>query len=82
MVILQELGVNTTTHNQDVIVSSDIIILAVKPHQILGVMADIQSMFSQFQSNPQFQESGPKSWRPVIVSIASSVTLSDIEQKV
>ena len=72
---------NTTTDNRDVILNSDVIILAVKPYQVLGIMSDIQSMFGDFQSRAQ-PHSSPKSWRPLIVSVASSVTISDIEQKV
>ena len=78
----QALGVATTTHNRDVILNSDIIVLAAKPHQILGVMTEIQAMFSDFQSRAQPHISGPKCWRPLIVSVASSVTIADIEQKV
>ena len=73
---------NTTTHNRDIILNSDVIILAVKPYQILAIMTDIQAMFSDFQSRAQPHVSTPKSWRPLIVSVASSVTIADIEQKV
>ena len=80
--VLQALGVTTTTHNRDVILNSDVIVLATKPHQILGIMAEIQAMFSDFQSRAQPHTSSPKSWRPLIVSVASSITIADIEQKV
>ena len=79
---LQALGVATTTHNRDVILNSDIIVLAIKPHQILGIMSEIQAMFSDFQSRAQPHVSSPKCWRPLIVSVASSLTIADIEQKV
>ena len=72
----------TTTHNRDVILNSDVIVLAAKPHQILGIMEEIQAMFSDFQSRAQPHISSPKSWRPLIVSVACSVTIADIEQKV
>jgi pyrroline-5-carboxylate reductase len=78
---MKALGVATTTHNRDVILNSDIIILAIKPHQILGIMSDIQAMFSDFQSRAQPHVSSPKCWRPLIVSVASSLTIADIEQK-
>ena len=79
---LQALGVNTTTRNRDVILNSDVIVLATKPHQVLGIMTEIQAMFSDFQSQAQPHISNPKSWRPLIVSVASSVTIADIEEKV
>lgn len=79
---LQALGVTTTTHNRDVILNSDIIVLAIKPSQVLTIMSEIQSMFSDFQSRAQPHISSPKSWRPLIVSVASSIPIADIEQKV
>lgn len=72
----------TTTHNRDVILNSDVIVLATKPYQILGIMTEIQAMFSDFQSRAQPHISSPKCWRPLIISVASSVTVADIDQKV
>jgi pyrroline-5-carboxylate reductase len=78
---MKALGVSTTTHNRDVILNSDVIVLATKPHQVLGIMTEIQAMFSDFQSRAQPHTSSPKSWRPLIVSVASSVSIADIEEK-
>ena len=58
--------------------SSDIIIIAVKPHLVLGILSEIQDYYIAAQSsgNP------PKNLRPVIVSVATAVTIEDIESKV
>ena len=67
------------------IVNSDIIVIAVKPHQVLPVVEDIQSVFKNFPSAPvpgKTNATPPKSFRPLVVSVATAVTIQDIEQKV
>ena len=79
---LQDMGVNVTISNQDVILNSDIIILAVKPYQILDVMKEIHDTYTAVQQHAGKASSSPRSFRPLIVSVAASVTLADIEEKV
>lgn len=76
------MGVNVTINNQDVILNSDIIILAVKPYQVLDVMNEIHDTYTTVQQHAGKATSSPRSFRPLIVSVASSVTLADIEDKV
>ena len=78
MEFLQALGVNTSISNSAVMTSSDIIIIAVKPHLVLNILSEIQDYYIAAQSsgNP------PKNLRPVIVSVATAVTVEDIESKV
>lgn len=73
---------NVTICNQDVILNSDIIILAVKPYQILDVMKEIHDTYTAVQQHAGKATSSPRSFRPLIVSVAASVTLADIEEKV
>ena len=68
-----------TCHNRDVIFNSDIIIIAVKPHQVLDVMTEIQTVHTEVHSG---SHSAPKNLRPLIVSVATGITISDMEQKV
>ena len=77
------MGVNITSSNQEVILNSDIIILAVKPHQILDVMTEVHDTYTAVQQQAGSRTTTtPRSFRPLIVSIASSVSLADIEEKV
>ena len=74
-----------TTTNSDIIRNSDIIIVAVKPHQVLDIMADIQAVYSEVQSSGVAGSqtiTAPRNLRPLIVSVAAAITISDIEQKV
>ena len=71
-----------TTSNRDVVVNSDIVILTVKPYQVLQIMTEIQSIFVEVQSHTTSAHTAPKTLRPLIVSVASSVTVADIEKKV
>lgn len=75
---------NITSNNQDVILNSDIIILAVKPHQIIDVMKEVHDTYVavQQQAGSRANTATPRSFRPLIVSVASSVALADIEEKV
>lgn len=72
---------NTTGDNRDVIVNSDIIILAVKPYQILDVMTEIHDIYAAAQSAGN-RGPAPRSLRPLIVSVAAVISLSEIEKKV
>ncbi len=58
--------------------TSDIIIIAVKPHRVLSVLAEFHDCYvlAQSSGNP------PKNLRPLIVSVAAAVTISDMESKV
>lgn len=74
-----------TTNNCDVIVNSELIVIAVKPHQVLPVVEEIQSVFKHFPSSSgsgKTSATPPKSFRPLVVSVATAVTIQDIEQKV
>lgn len=62
--------------NRDVIGQCDMIIIAVKPYQVLEVMQEIHQIFKTSGSHP------PKSLRPLVVSVAASVPLAEIEKKV
>ena len=80
---VQDMGMNVTSNNQDVILNSDIIILAVKPHQILDVMKEIHDTYTTVQQQAGSRTTTtPRSFRPLIVSVATSITLADIEEKV
>jgi hypothetical protein len=68
--------VNVTTVNQDVIGQYDVIIIAVKPYQVMEVMQDIHQTFRTAGCHT------PKSLRPLVVSVAASVPLQEIEKKV
>ena len=77
------MGVNVTSSNQEVILNSDIIILAVKPHQILDVMTEVHDTYKTVQQQAGSRTTTtPRSFRPLIVSIASSISLAGIEEKV
>ena len=74
---------NVTSNNQDVILNSDIIILAVKPHQILDVMKEVHDTYVAVQQQAGSRTTTtPRSFRPLIVSVATSISLADIEEKV
>ena len=54
---------------------SDIIIVSVKPYQVLEVMQDIQDTLKNVQTTGNHL-------RPLIISVAASVSLEDLEGKV
>lgn len=62
--------------NQDVIGQCDMIIIAVKPYQVMEVMRDIHQTFKSAGGHT------PRSLRPLVVSVAASVPLAEIEKKV
>ena len=74
----------TTTHNRDVILNSDVIVLATKPQQILDITTEIQALISDYQSQTHLQPytASAKNWRPLVVSVAASITTFDLEEKV
>ena len=63
--------------NRDVIGQCDMIVIAVKPYQVLEVMQDIHQTFKSSSGSYT-----PKSLRPLVVSVAASVPLAEIEKKV
>ena len=67
-----------TTSNSEVMTTSDVIIIAVKPYLVLTVLSEIHDFYTSAQSSG----TPPKNLRPLIVSVAASVPLSDIESKV
>ena len=72
-----------TTNNEDVILNSDVIVLAVKPYQILDVMKEIHDTYTTVQQLAGSKATTtPRSFRPLIVSVAAAVSLADIEGKV
>ena len=72
----QALGVNVSLLNRDVIGQCDMIVIAVKPYQVLEVMQEMHQMFKSSGSQ------APKTLRPLVVSVAASVPLAEIEKKV
>ena len=60
----EELGCQTAASNPEVLKRAHVIILAVKPHQVAGVLAEIQ---------PNFTE------KHLLISIAAGVTLKSLE---
>ncbi len=62
--------------NRDVIGQCDMIVIAVKPYQVLDVMQEMHQMFKNSGSQ------APKTLRPLVVSVATSVPLVEIEKKV
>lgn len=66
---------NVSLSNQEVIGQCDMIIVAVKPYQVMEVMQDIHQTFKTAGGHT------PKSLRPLIVSVAASVPLQEIERK-
>ena len=83
--MLQALGINVFTNNRQIILNSDIIVVAVKPAQVAAVMEEIQNVFKEFPSPTAMANravSPPKNFRPVVVSVATGVQIVDLEQKV
>ena len=70
---------NVTCFNRDVILNSDIIVITVKPHQVMDIMAEIQTVHTEGHS---VTHATPKNLRPLIVSVAAGITINDMEQKV
>lgn len=54
------------------------IIVAVKPHHVLDVLGQFEAVYTELSRS----HVTPKNLRPLIVSVASSVSISEIEQKV
>lgn len=73
---LQSLGVTVSLMNRDVIGQCDMIVIAVKPYQVLDVMQEMHQMFKTSGAH------APKTLRPLVVSVAASVPLVEIEKKV
>ena len=61
----QDLGVNTTHSNQDVVSKSQLIVLAVKPNIVRPVLQEVSQKVSR---------------EKIIVSIAAGIPISTIEQ--
>ncbi|CAL1535068.1 unnamed protein product [Lymnaea stagnalis] len=64
--ILEDIGVNTTTSNKEVVQKSDLIVIAVKPNVVGKVLKEVASLVV-----PEKQ---------LFVSIAAGVTIKSIEQ--
>jgi pyrroline-5-carboxylate reductase len=60
----KEVGAKTTAFNPDVVKFADVLILAVKPHQVTEVLAEIHDQFSE---------------KNLLISIAAGVPLAKIE---
>ncbi|HLP75679.1 MAG TPA: pyrroline-5-carboxylate reductase [Candidatus Paceibacterota bacterium] len=60
----KEIGAKTTAFNPDVVRFADVIILAVKPDQVSGVLSEIREGFSE---------------KHLLISIAAGVTLAQLE---
>lgn len=59
-----DVGCQTTDSNPEVLKRANVIVLAVKPHQVTGVLAEIQSNFTE---------------KHLLISIAAGVTLISLE---
>jgi len=60
----KEVGAKTTAFNLDVVKFAEVLILAVKPHQVSGVLAEIRAAFTE---------------KHLLISIAAGVTLAKLE---
>jgi pyrroline-5-carboxylate reductase len=60
----REVGAKTTAFNPDVVKSAEVLILAVKPDQVAGVLAEIREQFAE---------------KHLLVSIAAGVALAKLE---
>lgn len=63
--MLQELGVNTTVSNDEVVKMSQVIIMAVKPNMVAPILQEISPSISN---------------QHLVVSIAAGVTIATLEQ--
>lgn len=68
-----------SSSSSDVIGSCDVIVIAVKPYQVLDVM---DNLLKKLKSSQASGGHVPKSLRPLVVSVASSVPLAEIEKRV
>jgi len=75
---MQGLGVTVSATSYDVIGTCDVIVIAVKPHQVPEVLDNLHSTLKA----AQISGNAPKSLRPLIVSVASSVSLAELEKRV
>jgi pyrroline-5-carboxylate reductase len=77
------LGVTVFTNNKDIVLYSDVIVIAVKPHQVLSVLDELKEIFKGFTQNKSSIGTNvmPKNMRPLIVSVATAVTLKQLEEK-
>lgn len=73
-----------TTNNKDIVLHSDVIVLAVKPHLILGILDELQKIYKELSDDRILTDSGPshKNLRPLVVSVATAITIKQIEEKV
>ena len=62
---LNQLGINTTTNNKEAVKNSEIILMAVKPYNILDILAELKA------------EIDPK--KHTIVSLATGITIAEIK---
>jgi pyrroline-5-carboxylate reductase len=64
-----------TTSNRDIVLSSDLIVVAIRPQHVLEVLGQLETIYAELSKS--FVT--PKNLRPVIVSVATSVSISQIE---
>ena len=64
--------------------NSDVIVISVKPHQVMDILNELQKLYEQLSSSQPIVGSNrtPKNMRPLIVSVATAITIKDIEEKV
>ena len=65
--------------------NSDIIVIAVKPYQVMDVLDEIQETYKEVTAvNPLTgtPSNPPKNLRPLIVSVAAGVAIEELEAKV
>ena len=79
------LGVNVSSSNKMVVMNADVIILAIKPYQVMAVLDELQETYRDLTAvNPLTgtPSNPPKNLRPLIVSVAAGITIDAIESKV
>lgn len=75
----QELGVTVSIANYDLMGECDVIVIAVKPYQTLETMNVLQKMLKTSQT---LGKHTPKILRPLIISVAACVPLTEMEKRV
>lgn len=63
--VFQDLGINTTNCNKEVVTKSDMIVLAVKPNVVSPVLKEVSNSLSR---------------EKLVVSIAAGIPISSIEE--
>lgn len=74
-----------STSNKSVIMNSDVLVVAVKPYQVLAILDEIQEVYKEATAiNPLIgtPSNPPRNLRPLLISVAAGVSVEEIESKV